>query len=312
MSTNPYARPVEGAAAPDASPEQKQLADYELAVGPNRDYYVSKFEEFDKGGSQIGWHWPAFFVTSWWFLYRKMFGLGILNLFYPFIAMIVLGILIGVAKPPQAVSTVLTILVLIAPSVLLSMYASALYWRRVRKVIANVPANFTTQPEKRAARIGRNGGTGVGPMLGVMLGLGFFCSSILAAIAIPAYQDYTIRSQVTEGLNLASAVKADVAEFYAQNQRWPNQEDLVDHLVSGKYVESVAVVRGSVVITYGEAANQKINGLWLALHPSADQSGHIHWACGDASTPDGLMSSEGPSGGDLPDKYLPVSCRSGS
>ena len=44
---------------------------------------------------------------------------------------------------------------------------------------------------------------------------------ILAAIAIPAYQDYTIRSQVTEGLNLASSWKASVAEFYAQNGTWP-------------------------------------------------------------------------------------------
>jgi len=44
---------------------------------------------------------------------------------------------------------------------------------------------------------------------------------ILAAIAIPAYQDYTIRSQVTEGLNLASAVKTSVAEYYAQNGTWP-------------------------------------------------------------------------------------------
>ena len=44
---------------------------------------------------------------------------------------------------------------------------------------------------------------------------------ILAAIAIPAYQDYTIRSQVTEGLNLAGAVKAAVAETYADRGAWP-------------------------------------------------------------------------------------------
>ena len=44
---------------------------------------------------------------------------------------------------------------------------------------------------------------------------------ILAAIAIPAYQDYTIRSQVTEGLNLAGSLKAEVAEYYAQRGAWP-------------------------------------------------------------------------------------------
>ena len=80
MSTNPYAQPVAGTAAPETSPEKKQLADYELAVGPNRDYYVPRFEEFDRGGSQMSWHWPAFFVTSPWFLYRKMYAVGVLNL----------------------------------------------------------------------------------------------------------------------------------------------------------------------------------------------------------------------------------------
>ena len=44
---------------------------------------------------------------------------------------------------------------------------------------------------------------------------------ILAAIAIPAYQDYTVRAQVTEGLNLAAAAKTAVAETYASNQAWP-------------------------------------------------------------------------------------------
>ena len=52
MSTNPYAQAADGAAAPGASPEQKQMADYELAVGTNTDYFLPKFEEFDNGGSQ--------------------------------------------------------------------------------------------------------------------------------------------------------------------------------------------------------------------------------------------------------------------
>ena len=45
---------------------------------------------------------------------------------------------------------------------------------------------------------------------------------ILAAIAMPAYQDYTIRAQVSEGLTLAAAAKAAVAEFYANKGKWPS------------------------------------------------------------------------------------------
>jgi prepilin-type N-terminal cleavage/methylation domain-containing protein len=61
---------------------------------------------------------------------------------------------------------------------------------------------------------------------------------ILAAIAIPAYQDYTIRSQVTEGLNLSSALKANVAEYYAQYGAWPT-------LVVGNVAGSLGLVAAS-------------------------------------------------------------------
>ena len=72
---------------------------------------------------------------------------------------------------------------------------------------------------------------------------------ILAAIAIPAYQDYTIRSQVTEGLNLASSTKAEVAEYYAQYGRWPTAIDggagTLGHGANerpqGKYVSGIQI-----------------------------------------------------------------------
>src|SRR5580765_6299524 len=64
---------------------------------------------------------------------------------------------------------------------------------------------------------------------------------ILAAIAIPAYQDYTVRAQVTEGLNLAAAAKTAVAESFASNQTWPNSNTTAGLTpnatdISGKYV----------------------------------------------------------------------------
>ena len=114
-------------------------------------------------------------------------------------------------------------------------------------------------------------------MIGVMLGVGFFgigVIGILAAIAIPAYQDYTIRAQVTEGLNLAATVKADVAEFYAQTSLAepgrPRRSPGVRQ-VRGVHRRG----SGSVVITYGEAANQKIQGQALVAPPVGRPSGDI-------------------------------------
>src|SRR6201986_4166113 len=84
---------------------------------------------------------------------------------------------------------------------------------------------------------------------------------ILAAIAIPAYQNYTIRSQVTEGLTLADGWKTAIAEYYANTGCWPLQTNLAGTCNSvGKYESSVTVTTGGVIaITYGGQANAKIN-----------------------------------------------------
>ena len=144
---------------------------------------------------------------------------------------------------------------------------------------------------------------------------------ILAAIAIPAYQDYVIRSQVTEGLNLASSAKTAVAETFASTSEWPGDntaaglDDATD--ISGKYVTGVAVLEGGVIeITYGNDANGAITGQTLALTPFTSVNGDVAWQCGarDITTnASGLTIASGatvPSdGGTLTQKYRPANCR---
>jgi type IV pilus assembly protein PilA len=139
---------------------------------------------------------------------------------------------------------------------------------------------------------------------------------ILAAIAIPAYQDYTIRAQVTEGLNLASAVKAAVAETYADRGAWPADMTAVGitAATTGKYVQSMALDAGTIVITYGLQANQaNLDGKTLSLKPLVSANDDVIWICGLAQTPGGAV--EAPSGNsgavdtDLEPKYMPSTCR---
>ncbi|MGE3743763.1 MAG: pilin [Geminicoccaceae bacterium] len=151
---------------------------------------------------------------------------------------------------------------------------------------------------------------------------------ILAAIAIPAYQDYTIRAQVSEGLTLASDVKAGVAEFAAQTGAWP--VDLVEAGLgsaavlgdkSGRYVESINVSNGTIVITYGRDANSKIDGSILSIQPRVNPNGDVVWVCGNSVAPAGTTDIPDGVGGsgtvsdagttDLSDKHMPASCRSG-
>ena len=145
---------------------------------------------------------------------------------------------------------------------------------------------------------------------------------ILAAIAIPAYQDYTIRSQVSEGLTLSADIKAGIAEFLAQTGSWPT--NLVDvglgsnpQAKDARYVQQIDVVTGTIQITYGRDANQRINGNRLDLQPMVNLNGDVVWVCGNANDPanadadpgDGTDSTAGAT--TLLDKHMPASCRSG-
>jgi len=135
---------------------------------------------------------------------------------------------------------------------------------------------------------------------------------ILAAIAIPAYQNYTIRAQVTEGLTLADGWKTAIAEYYANTGNWPLQTNLTGTCVSvGKYETGVTVTTGGTIqITYGNQANTKITGKILGLTPYTNANSDVLWQCGFSTAPTGTTS--GTSGGatTVSPQYLPTSCHS--
>jgi type IV pilus assembly protein PilA len=144
---------------------------------------------------------------------------------------------------------------------------------------------------------------------------------ILAAIAIPAYQDYTIRAQVSEGMNLAAAAKAAVAETYLNRGRAPANRTAAGMSAtatdtSGKYVSSIEVTSGNILITYGNEVNQRITGRTLQLVPYVTPDQSVAWRCGDALQPNGtsaMPSGAAWTGGTLVtgglQRYLPAACR---
>jgi type IV pilus assembly protein PilA len=141
---------------------------------------------------------------------------------------------------------------------------------------------------------------------------------ILAAIAIPAYQNYTIRSQVTEGMNLASAVETGVAEYYANTGNWPSTIALAGgdaaNLPTGKYVTSVNVsTNGVITIIYGNQASAQVLAKNLTLTPATSLNGDVSWICGaHSSTITGVTPVATPAEPTVAQKYLPQVCRDGS
>ena len=136
---------------------------------------------------------------------------------------------------------------------------------------------------------------------------------ILAAIAIPAYQDYIVRSQVTEGLTMASSVKTAVAEFRADRGTWPATEATLGMTSpTGKYVSGIAVNAGQIRITFGGTdVNSAINGQTLFLTPGVTPSSDVVWRCGNrviAATASWAAAISG-NDGTLTGKYRPSNCR---
>ena len=140
---------------------------------------------------------------------------------------------------------------------------------------------------------------------------------ILAAIAIPAYQDYTIRAQASEGLAMASAAKASISEYYADKGIFPANATALGwvdasnavQLPSGKYVTSIDVTNGVITITYGGLANTAIAAKTANLTPGYTDNGDIVWVCQDGATPLNATFDTAPAAGDIPGKYMPSTCR---
>ena len=137
---------------------------------------------------------------------------------------------------------------------------------------------------------------------------------ILAAIAIPAYQDYIVRSQVTEGLTMASSVKAAVAEFRADRGSWPADNNAlgITTTPTGKYVSGIAVNAGQIRITFGGTdVNSAINGQTLFLTPGVTPSSDVVWRCGNRVIAASASWAAAISGtdGTLTGKYRPSNCR---
>jgi type IV pilus assembly protein PilA len=122
--------------------------------------------------------------------------------------------------------------------------------------------------------------------------------AILAAIAIPAYQDYAIRTQVSEGMNLSSGAKTAVWDFFADKGRLPGGNTsaglATDASIRGQYVSGVKVVQGAILVSFATPkANSQVQGSAVTLSP-VTRAGSIAWTC---------------KGSPMDKKYLPSSCR---
>ncbi|HFC7157341.1 TPA: pilin [Neisseria meningitidis] len=147
---------------------------------------------------------------------------------------------------------------------------------------------------------------------------------ILAAVALPAYQDYTARAQVSEAILLAEGQKSAVTEYYLNHGEWPGNNSSAGVATSanikGKYVEKVEVKNGVVTATMlSSGVNKEIQGKKLSLWAKR-QDGSVKWFCGQPVTRNAANAKAGtdevtaatPDTDKIDTKHLPSTCRDAS
>jgi type II secretory pathway pseudopilin PulG len=269
---------------------------YKAALGPkNQEYYLSRFARFDADGKvSATWHWPAFFVTFYWMLYRKMWLLALIYFFFPYVFFGLMGATTGVTNGSGNFLIGSVYLIYLAGILLLvPMYANALYYKHCKKQISAAKAS-TTDVQRQLGELTGKGGTSNIVFI-ILLFLAFIALlGIVAAIAIPAYQDYTTKARVTQAYQLGKSAADTVSQYYNLNQELPNDlgeagfasplpPSVKEITMDDQYGTLTIIVNGTIV-----------DGKSLTLEPGLDEKRQLYWSC---------TSNE------IQDRYLPPACR---
>ncbi|HEZ6125098.1 TPA: pilin [Neisseria meningitidis] len=146
---------------------------------------------------------------------------------------------------------------------------------------------------------------------------------ILAAVALPAYQDYTARAQVSEAILLAEGQKSAVTEYYLNHGKWPSDNSAAGVAssadIKGKYVQKVEVANGVITAEMkSSGVNKEIQGKKLSLWAKR-QAGSVKWFCGQPVTRtanntanDAVAVAANDNNGKINTKHLPSTCRDAS
>jgi type IV pilus assembly protein PilA len=140
---------------------------------------------------------------------------------------------------------------------------------------------------------------------------------ILASLAVSAYQTYTVRAQVTEGINFAGSAKVPIVDAYTNGGIAPTNRAAVGMTPlatdsRGSYVSAVEIVDGRIDVTFGgPLAHQDLIGTVLSLTPYETSAYSVLWRCGYAPAPGGnlLNGGAGHVAPTVDERYLPSSCR---
>ena len=255
----------------------------------NTSYYLERFARLAHGDSG-GWHWPGFFVTWYWMLYRKMWVPALVYFFQPYVTVMVLA---GVAAAAPAVAGLLYIVWIVAQLAVPGLFVNRWYYNHCMKKIRDVRARGGSK-EQMLGRLEGLGGTSNILVIIVAFVVIFMGIGILAAVALPAYQTYTIKAKMSEAVLVGGDVTAAVGRSFEQTGQLPTDMDglLAQATHHSTYVKGAELDSASGTVTLHVQPTPTVAGS-LQFVPSADNHHHLTWTCTTS---------------DLK-RYVPQSCR---
>ena len=256
---------------------------FKAAIGPKaRSHYLSRFKAA-QGGSRIGWHWPAFFVTLYWLMYRKMWAKAGLY----FLAAVVTNVAISISSATHAMlGAALSLLALLGFFLVPALLANGWYYQHCKALIRKARSH-SDQADEQLEELQEKGGTSwLGVIVLAIVSVVF--TGICAAIALPAYQDFTLRARTVQALAHGTVARTLVTEYHAQHQRLPQSlQEAGFNLPNPPHIRSVDydANSGQIQVQMSEPAGA------LVLTPSKGAAGQIEWHCGGRNMRPALLPS---------------------
>ena len=248
---------------------------YALAIGDqNRHYYLPRFEAFEgAGATSLGWHWPAFFFTFWWLIYRKMWGMAALYLVLPYGLLLALAPLATVSEAAAGVGyLVYTLAIFVVPPLI----ATRRYYRHCQRLIGKAKAT-SSNPYVQVALLTSKGGTSNFAL--VILGAVVAFVGMLAAAAISEYRDYTVRQKAVNALLYGKDVAAAVGKHYETQRAFPRNLGDVGYPPPLPWALDDAQLNTASGVLQFTLSNGPASGRTFQLVPSLDAGGKVSWKC---------------------------------
>lgn len=213
------------AAAARAAPVESSFDEeaWRAFLGPNADYYLPRMRMLAYGGPAPRWHWPAFLLSFFWLLYRKLWGWAFVYLLSPYLIALPVGFALGLLVPQAAArESLLALLVAGIYFVLPPLLANPLVYRHGVRMMARLQAR-TDAREAFLGALAAKGGTASAALLAAVLLAVVAGAGMVAAVAVPAYQDHAKRAQVAQAAAAARSAAIAVADHFHETREFPQR-----------------------------------------------------------------------------------------